>query len=154
MKGATTHSDEQTIALGAGFAAELRPGDVVALFGDLGTGKTRFVFGACRQLGAAGAVTSPTFTLVNEYDGSTGKIVHVDLYRIGSRAQLAELGLEEYFDGSAICFVEWAEQAVDLLPAVHYEVRLAHGTNATERTVTIRKTGPANAGGHSGGGRP
>jgi tRNA threonylcarbamoyladenosine biosynthesis protein TsaE len=154
MKGATTHSDEQTIALGAAFAEELRPGDVVALFGDLGTGKTRFVLGACRRLGTAGPVTSPTFTLVNEYDGSTGKIAHVDLYRIGSRAQLAELGLEEYFDGSAICFVEWADMAQDLLPAVHYEVHLAHGADATERKVTIRKTGPASAGGRSGEARP
>lgn len=154
MTGATTHSDEQTIALGAAFAGELRPGDVVALFGDLGTGKTRFVLGACRRLGMTGPVTSPTFTLVNEYEGKTGKIVHVDLYRIGSRAQLAELGLEEYFDGSAICFVEWAEQARDLLPAVHYEVHLAHGADATERSVTIRKIVPASASGLSEEVRP
>lgn len=143
MNDVTSHSDAETLAMGSAFAADLRPGDVVALLGDLGTGKTRFVIGACRRLGANGPITSPTFTLVNEYAARDGKIVHIDLYRISSRPQLAELGLEEYFDGTAVCFVEWAEHILDMLPGKHYEVRLTHGAGPSERIISIRKTAPA-----------
>jgi len=142
MNVVTTRSDEETMALGSAFAERLRPGDVVALLGELGSGKTRFVIGACARLGVTGPVTSPTFTLINEYEGKSGTIVHIDLYRISSRSQLAELGLEEYFDGAAICFVEWADEILDLLPADHFEVRLAHSGRAPERTVTITRTAP------------
>ena len=79
----TTTSPGETIDLGRSFAFRLRPGDVVALLGDLGTGKTRFVMGVCEALGARGHIASPTFTLINEYPAPFGIVAHIDLYRIG-----------------------------------------------------------------------
>jgi tRNA threonylcarbamoyladenosine biosynthesis protein TsaE len=137
----TTRSPEETIRLGGLFAARLHPGDVVAILGDLGTGKTRFVMGVCEALGARGHIASPTFTLINEYPASFGSVVHIDMYRIGSRGELRELGIEEYFDDRHICLIEWAGQILDLLPADHYRVEIAHGPSEEERTVRIWRSG-------------
>jgi len=137
----TTTSPGETINLGKSFAPRLHPGDVVALLGDLGTGKTRFVMGVCEALGARGHVASPTFTLINEYPAPFGAVVHIDMYRIGSRGELRELGIEEYFDDRHICLIEWAESVLDLLPPDHYQVEIAHGTSEEERTVRISRSG-------------
>jgi tRNA threonylcarbamoyladenosine biosynthesis protein TsaE len=137
----TTTSPGQTIDLGRSFASRLHPGDVVAILGDLGTGKTRFVMGVCDALGASGHVASPTFTLINEYPAPFGSVVHVDMYRIGSRAELRELGIEEYFDARHVCLIEWAESILDLLPSEHYQVEIAHGVTEHERTVRISRSG-------------
>jgi tRNA threonylcarbamoyladenosine biosynthesis protein TsaE len=137
----TTRSPEETIRLGKSFAARLRPGDVVAILGDLGTGKTRFVMGVCEALGARGHVASPTFTLINEYPASFGSVVHIDMYRIGSRRELRELGIEEYFDDRHVCLIEWAETVRDLLPPDYYQVEIAHGADEQERTVRITRSG-------------
>jgi tRNA threonylcarbamoyladenosine biosynthesis protein TsaE len=97
--------------------------------------------GVCEALGARGHIASPTFTLINEYPASFGSVVHIDMYRIGSRGELRELGIEEYFDDRHICLIEWAGQILDLLPADHYRVEIAHGRSEEERTVRIWRSG-------------
>jgi tRNA threonylcarbamoyladenosine biosynthesis protein TsaE len=137
MKTFVTHSPAETVALGRSFAASLRPGDVVALFGNLGSGKTSFVAGVCQGLGAGGHVSSPTFTLINEYPAPFGIVAHVDLYRIHSLAELAEVGVEEYFGGTCIALIEWAESAMDLLPRAHHVVRIRYGEGEADREISI-----------------
>jgi tRNA threonylcarbamoyladenosine biosynthesis protein TsaE len=114
-------SPEETETIAGKVARVLRPGDVVTVSGELGSGKTTFVRGACRALGVAGPVTSPTFTVGHRYDGVT----HLDLYRF-SGVSAAEWGdLEPYFD-DAIAFVEWPEAGEDALPPPRVRVRLLH----------------------------
>jgi len=139
MSPTLSRSQEETIALGRAFAASLQPGDVVALYGSLGSGKTRFVSGVCEGLGARMHATSPTFTLINEYPAPFGTVVHVDLYRIKSRSELAELGIEEYFSEECICLIEWAEAVTEMLPHRHYEVRLSLGEDDASRLIEIRE---------------
>jgi tRNA threonylcarbamoyladenosine biosynthesis protein TsaE len=121
-------SPEETECVGAALAAELRPGDVVTVAGELGAGKTTFVRGACRALGVAGPVTSPTYTIGHRYEGRV-RVSHLDLYRFGS-VSAAEWGdLEPYFE-DAIVFVEWPEAAAGALPAPRVAVRLSHAGSA------------------------
>ncbi len=132
-----TRSVDETIAAGRTFGMSLRPGDVVALTGTLGSGKTRFVTGICEGLGVSMHATSPTFTLINEYPAPFGTVAHVDLYRIASKSELAELGIEEYFTDRCVCLIEWAEIASDLLPGRYYDVHLSHGGDENEREIRI-----------------
>jgi tRNA threonylcarbamoyladenosine biosynthesis protein TsaE len=121
-------SPEETEAAGAELAASLRPGDVVTISGELGTGKTTFVRGACRALGVVDPVTSPTFTIGHRYKGRV-QVSHLDLYRYAG-VSAAEWGdLEPYFDG-AVCFVEWPEAGVDVLPPARFAVTLEHAGEA------------------------
>jgi len=137
MKTHTSRSDVETFAAGEAFASGVSPGSVIALVGELGSGKTRFVSGACRALGVTAPVTSPTFTIINEYPAPFGRVIHIDLYRIARKAELADLGLEEYFVPQNICFIEWAEQVMDLLPGESKVVRFTHGRQANERIIEI-----------------
>jgi tRNA threonylcarbamoyladenosine biosynthesis protein TsaE len=124
-------SPEETEAAGAELAASLEPGEVVTISGELGTGKTTFVRGACRALGVAGPVTSPTFTIGHRYKGDVD-VSHLDLYRFAG-VSAAEWGdLEPYFDG-AVCFVEWPEAGKDVLPHARYSVSLEHAGEARRR---------------------
>lgn len=132
-----TASADATADLGRLFASRLLPGSVVGLIGDLGTGKTQFVGGVCRGLGVTVPATSPTFTLINEYPAPFGAVIHVDLYRIGSRRELAELGLEEYFSPRTVCLIEWAEKLDDLLPPGSHLIRFFHGAGEQERIVEM-----------------
>jgi len=141
MKLFTTHSPGETVALGRRTAAELVPGDVVALSGTLGSGKTLFVCGVCEGLGVSGRVSSPTFTLINEYPAPFGEVAHIDLYRIRSEAELAELGIEEYFNDRCIACIEWPEAMAGHLPAAAIRVSIVHGPGETERTITIERGG-------------
>ena len=135
-----SHSTAETQELGIRLARQLNPGDVVALSGELGTGKTCLIQGICRGLRVADWVNSPTFILINEYTGRVGSIevpiFHFDLYRILSLAELEEMGAEEYFSGNGICLVEWAERAGDLLPPQRREVLLEWVAEA-ERRITV-----------------
>jgi tRNA threonylcarbamoyladenosine biosynthesis protein TsaE len=126
-------SPEETEAIAARLAGELVSGDVVTVSGELGTGKTTFVRGACRALGVTAPVTSPTYTIGHRYEGDPD-VSHLDLYRfVGVSA--AEWGdLEPYFD-DAVVFVEWPEAARSGLPAVRVAVRLEHAGEATRRIV-------------------
>jgi tRNA threonylcarbamoyladenosine biosynthesis protein TsaE len=130
-------SPEATAELGRTYASSVLPGAVVALIGDLGTGKTQFIGGLCSALGVTVPVTSPTFTLINEYPAPFGAVIHVDLYRIGSRREIAELGLEEYFTDRTVCLIEWAEKLQGLLPPGARVLRFFHGTSERERVIEI-----------------
>jgi len=127
MRAEATVSDsvEMTQALAERLAALLRPGSTLALHGDLGSGKTCFVTGIARALGISDAITSPTFTMINEYQGRF-PLCHMDLYRIREPDELFSLGLDDYLDGNSIVVVEWAERAGALLPEdtihIHFEV--------------------------------
>jgi tRNA threonylcarbamoyladenosine biosynthesis protein TsaE len=140
----TSTSEEETAACAAEFSRRLRPGDCVALYGELGAGKTRFVQGVCRGLGVREHVASPTFTIVNEYRTPELRIVHFDFYRVASPAELREIGFEEYLDSGGICLIEWAGKAEGFLPAERYEVRMAAGANERTRSIVIEHL----AGGH------
>ena len=117
-------SPEETERIAANVAADLRLGDVVTVSGELGSGKTTFVRGACRALGVEGPVTSPTFTVGHRYRGHVD-VSHLDLYRFEGVSPAEWGDLEPYFDG-AVCFVEWPEAAGDGLPDPRFRVRLSH----------------------------
>ncbi len=134
-----THSSDETEELGATFAKSLAPGDVVAISGNLGAGKTLFVVGVCRGLGITGSVTSPTFTMIHEYAAPSYGVVHIDLYRVSSRHELQSIAVEEYFDGRHICLIEWAERAIELLPESHIRVKISDGDSVEERQITIER---------------
>jgi len=130
-----TASPEETERVAAQLAAELSAGDVVTVSGELGSGKTTFVRGACRALGVEDRVTSPTFTIGHRYRGGMTDVSHLDLYRFRD-VSAAEWGdLEPYFE-DAICFVEWPEAAAGSLPPVRVEVRLSH-MDPAHRLITF-----------------
>jgi tRNA threonylcarbamoyladenosine biosynthesis protein TsaE len=130
-----TSSPEETEALAAALAGRLEPGDVVTVSGELGSGKTTFVRGACVALGVRERVTSPTYTIGHRYHGAQGEVSHLDLYRFES-VSAAEWGdLEPYFD-NAIAFVEWPEAGEGVLPTPRFTVRLRHADGA-RRMVSI-----------------
>ncbi len=134
-----SHSEAQTRRLGARLAAFLTPGDVLALVGNLGSGKTRWIQGVCQGLGVIDPVISPTFTLVNEYQGRW-PVYHIDLYRLDNANEVATFGLEEYVYGSGITLIEWADQAKEFLPAEYLTVELFH-LEQTKRRVVLRPRG-------------
>jgi len=140
MNRTTTHTEAETNALGASFAQSLRRGDVVALFGDLGTGKTHLVQGICKGLGVKEHVASPTFTIVNEYIVGQQSIYHFDFYRIASPAELREIGFEEYVSGNGICLIEWADRVREALPQRRYDIHLAFGNDHYSREITIENS--------------
>ncbi len=110
-----THSAAETEAAGRAFAKALSRGDVVACFGDLGAGKTAFARGVAAGLGCKGRVTSPTFTIVNEYDGPL-PLFHFDMYRLGGEDDLFDIGWEDYLSRGGVCLVEWSERIAGALP--------------------------------------
>lgn len=143
MRTYRTHSARETVEVGKAFAAQLKPGDCVALSGTLGSGKTQFVIGVCEGLQARTHATSPTFTFINEYSAPFGTVVHIDLYRIEKPSELDALGVEEYFNERCICLIEWPELIADRLPPCHYTVELRHGAAEDEREIVIREAVPA-----------
>ncbi len=128
-------SAAETEAVGARLAALLEVGDVVAVAGDLGAGKTTFVRGACRALGVDTPVTSPTFTIGHRYDGRV-PVAHLDLYRLDGIGAEGWGDLEPYFDGT-ICFVEWPEHAGGWLPPPVASVSLSH-VDQSHRSIRIQ----------------
>jgi tRNA threonylcarbamoyladenosine biosynthesis protein TsaE len=135
----TTHSDEETVNAGRDFARQLLPGSVVACFGDLGAGKTRFIKGVCKGLGVNEHVASPTFTIVNEYNIAGLHICHFDFYRLKTLNELREIGFEEYVNSDAICLIEWADKVRELLPPNRYDVHLTLGNDEQMRHITIKE---------------
>jgi tRNA threonylcarbamoyladenosine biosynthesis protein TsaE len=140
-----TRSAAATQRLGEALGRLLRAGDVVALGGDLGAGKTCFAQGLARGLGVSPEerVQSPTFTIVSEHAGRL-PLYHMDLYRIGGRGELADLGLEQYLEGAGVCAVEWLDRFPELAPADHLELRLAI-VGPRRRTLTAVAHGPRSA---------
>lgn len=110
-----THSPEETEKIGAALAKKLKPGTVIAYRGDLGAGKTAFTRGLARGLGYLDAVTSPTYTIVNEYLGGRLPLFHFDMYRLRSADDLWDIGWEDYLDRGGICAVEWSENVAEAL---------------------------------------
>jgi tRNA threonylcarbamoyladenosine biosynthesis protein TsaE len=111
-----SNSVAETESFGRQFAGNVQPGDVLALTGELGSGKTQFVKGLCAALDCAATVTSPTFTLIHEYSGGRLPIYHFDFFRIEDQKNAERLGLDEYFFGDGLSVVEWADRFPDLMP--------------------------------------
>lgn len=136
MEYITNHPDE-TEALGARLAQVLRPGDVIAYTGDLGAGKTAFTRGLASGLGVTSRVTSPTFTIVNEYEGGRLPLFHFDMYRLGSSDDLYDIGWEDYLERGGVCAVEWSEIVDDALEDDAIRVDISRGENDRQRIITM-----------------
>ena len=139
-----TKSEEETEELGFNFAKRLKPGDVISLVGDLGTGKTSFIKGVCNYFEVEEIITSPTFTIVNQYngqlDGAELPIYHIDLYRIKEAKELDEIGFCDcVFATDSIKLIEWADKSFDMIPDYAHSIQiLANDDNEEERIVKIK----------------
>ena len=134
----TTHSAAETEALGERLAARLTGGDVIAYTGDLGAGKTAFTRGLARGLGITDRVTSPTFTIVNEYEGGRLPLFHFDMYRLSSSDELYDIGWEDYLARGGVCAVEWSEIVSDALEEnelIRVDIKNECGND--DRTITV-----------------
>lgn len=140
MRTVETNSPEETWELAAELAGELEAGTVIALHGDLGAGKTCFIQGFAAALGIDEPITSPTYTLIGEYEGRL-PLHHIDLYRLSGPEEALGIGLEEYFDDHGITAIEWAERAEGILPdnLLHIEIRADEKTGT--RTFRIYREG-------------
>lgn len=135
-------SAQETIKFGKGLGQQLTGGDVLALTGDLGAGKTVLTCGIALGLGIPmEQVSSPTFTLIQEYSG-TIPLIHADLYRLEGPSDISTLGLEEYFTPHTIVLIEWAERFPQILPSDHMAIYLEYGEAEDIRLVTLSGTGP------------
>ena len=137
MQEYITTSESETEALGAKFAAALPGGSVVAMYGDLGAGKTAFVRGMARGMGLQARVSSPTFTIVNEYLGPR-ELIHFDMYRLSGADELFDIGWEDYLARGAVCAVEWSENVEDAFFGDEIRVRIEKLSD-TERKITIEE---------------
>ncbi|MGH2830381.1 MAG: tRNA (adenosine(37)-N6)-threonylcarbamoyltransferase complex ATPase subunit type 1 TsaE [Actinomycetota bacterium] len=135
-----SRSPEDTRAIATALAQEFAPGDVVALSGDLGAGKTAFVQGAAAALGVQERVTSPSFVLVREYQGRL-PILHIDVYRLGNLQELVDLGYEEFLDPNWVVFIEWGDAVGPLLPPEYLQVELS-ATGPDDRSIELVPHGP------------
>ena len=126
-----------TEALGKRLANQASPGDVIALTGDLGVGKTALAKAIAEGLGVRETVTSPTFTLLAEYRSGRIPLYHFDVYRAHDADELFEIGFLEYLDGDGLCLVEWADLVEDLLPEDATWIHIGFGSTETERMYTI-----------------
>ncbi len=133
-----SNSPQETEALGEQLAGRLSPGDVVAYTGDLGAGKTAFTRGLARGLGIQDRVTSPTFTIVNEYEGGRMPLFHFDLYRLGSAEELFDIGWEDYLARGGVCAVEWSENASGAFEEEPIWVEIRRGAGENQRLIAIR----------------
>lgn len=138
-----TNSPAETEALGQRLAETLQPGDVIAYTGDLGAGKTAFTRGLARGLGITERITSPTFTIVNEYLGGRLPLFHFDMYRLGSSEELYEIGWEDYLARGGVCAVEWSENVAEALPedTVWVDLRRLEGEDNGRRITITGVTG-------------
>lgn len=128
-----------TEEFGREFAEGLKAGSTIALIGPLGSGKTTLTKAIAKGLGVTETITSPTFTVVCEYETGRLPLYHFDVYRINDEDELFELGFEEYFHKGGVCLVEWADLVMDLLPEDTIVLRLDYGENEEERTISIEE---------------
>lgn len=135
-------SPSKTEKIAAEFAKKLKSGDVVCLYGDLGVGKTAFVQGLAKALGVSEYVSSPTFTIVNTYNGSL-TLNHFDVYRISDSEEMFEIGFEEYIYGGGVSVIEWPELISDILPEDRYDITIIKDLSIglDYREITIEKRG-------------
>ena len=132
-------SEGETVAFGRDLAKRLRPGSFVALYGDLGAGKTQFVKGICEAFKVKEVVNSPTFTIVNEYHG-TLPVYHIDLYRMKDIQEIFGIGFDEYSEAGGVCLVEWAEKLDGIIPEKRFDVNMAV-IDDTTREIIVDSTG-------------
>ena len=132
-----SNSAQETEALGERLAARLRPGDVIAYTGDLGAGKTAFTRGLARGLGIEGGVTSPTFTIVNEYEGGRMPLFHFDMYRLGGEEELFDIGWDDYLARGGVCAVEWSENVAGALEGDAVRVDIRRGAHDQQRIISV-----------------
>lgn len=132
-----SHSEAETESIGEALGKRLLPGTVLAYRGDLGMGKTAFTRGLARGLGCTGRVTSPTFTIVNEYEGQI-PLFHFDMYRLPDSDALFDIGWEDYLGRGGVCAVEWSERVGDALPEDTVWVSIARRPESDDwRTITV-----------------
>lgn len=117
-------SPKQTMEIAGDFAKKIKPGDTVAIFGEMGAGKTHFIKGIAESFSFAGQVTSPTFNIVNEYETSGVILYHFDFYRLEDARDLQNIGFEEYLFAGGICLIEWAEKIKKYLPDSFWIVQI------------------------------
>jgi tRNA threonylcarbamoyladenosine biosynthesis protein TsaE len=134
------HNEAESVALGERLGALLQPGDVIALTGDLGAGKTTLTKGIARGAGVQSEVSSPTFTLIHEHGGRT-PFYHVDLYRLESEDLIPDIGIEEYIYGDGVTVIEWSERMASMLPESALRVRLST-VGDTEREIELSSSSP------------
>jgi tRNA threonylcarbamoyladenosine biosynthesis protein TsaE len=137
MQTYISHSEAETEKLGEQFAKTLTGGTVVAMYGDLGAGKTAFVRGMARGMGLTCRVSSPTFTIVNEYEGER-ELIHFDMYRLESADELFDIGWEDYLGRGAVCAVEWSEKVEDAFFGDEIVLRIDKLSD-TDRKITIEE---------------
>jgi tRNA threonylcarbamoyladenosine biosynthesis protein TsaE len=134
------NSIEDTIKFGEKLGSLLKMGDIICLNGDLGAGKTTLSKSIGAGLGVKEYITSPTFTLINEYEGRL-PLYHFDVYRLNSYEELEDLGVEDYFYGDGVCLVEWAEKISEDLPELRLEIYLARGDSDDKRVLKMKAFG-------------
>ena len=130
-------NEEDTMALGRSIAEKLKAGDVLALRGDLGTGKTFLTRAIAQGLGVPSRISSPTFTIVQEHEGGRLPLYHFDVYRVSDEDELFEIGFYEYFKKGGVCVIEWADLIEDMLPEGTVFIDLARGEEENERICTV-----------------
>ncbi len=135
----TSSSPEQTAQAGAECAANAQAGDVVALIGDLGAGKTQFVKGFVRGIGSSSEVTSPTFTLIHEYTDGRLPVYHFDFYRLDKPQAVLALGFDDYVQGDGVCVIEWSDRFPQLLPENATTVTITY-VGENERGIEVRES--------------
>jgi tRNA threonylcarbamoyladenosine biosynthesis protein TsaE len=140
---AHTSSVDETRELAAALAELARAGDLVLLAGDLGAGKTAFAQGFGRGLGIEDPITSPTFTLANEYQGPRLRLHHLDAYRMESLDEVFDVGLPELLDDDAVVLVEWGDAIAPAVPADYLEIRITLGEGDDDRSLELRAVGPS-----------
>lgn len=118
-----SNSEQETIEIAKNVASKLNGNDVIVLTGDLGAGKTKFVQGILEYFGLENEISSPTFTIINEYNAKDKKIYHFDIYRLSNTDEFLSIGGEEYF-GNGICIIEWGEKIEDILPKNYIKIEI------------------------------
>ncbi len=136
-----THNADATFEFGKEFSSKLRRSDVVALYGNLGSGKTQFAKGVCVGLGVRHHVMSPSFTILKEYTEGKYPVYHFDFYRLRSLSELTEIGFEEYLFGDGVCLLEWANVVASALPSSRYDITIEPGEDRNERIIHVDKIG-------------
>lgn len=129
-------SEEDTRKLGLELAEVAEPGDIIALIGDLGTGKTALTRYIAEGLGIKSTISSPTFTIVKEYNNGRMPLYHFDVYRLNDGDELLDIGAEDYLYGKGLCVIEWADIVEDVLPENRLTLRIEYGENDGERIIS------------------
>ncbi len=130
-------NEQETFRFGKALSAQLMPGDIVCLVGDLGTGKTALTKAIAQGLGVSETIISPTFNIVKEYHSGRIPLYHFDVYRLGSPEELFEIGARDYFNGNGVCVIEWADMIMNEIPVGSKLIKISYGENEGERLYEI-----------------